>query len=136
MSIDRINAAKRLVDRPIRENRLLSLPDKKLLAKQILSEKKESRQLELIRLASAIRLSDDSVAEVVSDLLASGTDPMEMVYKKRYHTPEVVPQQYASRMNLVAHHKEWVDVYYLLDQMVGYRFQNGETFAVGDKIKV
>lgn len=129
MSIERL---KRVLNRPIRENRLLSLPEKKLLAKQIVAD----RKLDLIRLASSIRLSDDAVAEVVSGLLEKGADPMEMVYVKRYHTPEVVPQQYASRMDLVAHHKEWVDVYYLLDQMVGYRFQNGETFSVGDKIKV
>lgn len=141
MSMDRITRFASLVNRPMRENRVLSLPDRKLLVREILRlsrlKDRPDLLLPLVRVASMCCLADDEVAGVVSGLLSSDVDPMDMVYMKRYATPEVVPQQYAEQMkNLSQLHNQWVEVYYLLDQMVGYRFEGGDQWTQGEKIKV
>jgi hypothetical protein len=106
--------------------------------------KQESRKkvlkenlIKYIKIASACRVGSDRIAIIVNQLIADEQDKIallkQLVYKKRYETPEIVPQQFSSQFQelLPTKFNQTVDLYFLLDQMVGYVFRDGTKWIQG-----
>ena len=137
-----------------KKNLVLNLRMKNALAKAIRAKgsifitSNPSRQktllpqlLQYIKLASGCRVGNQEIAGLVNKLITDAEDKTELlnaiVYRKRYETPEIVPQQFANQFQHLLPEKfnQNVNVYFLLDQMVGYVFEDGTTWIQGDMLK-
>jgi hypothetical protein len=99
------------------------------------------RVIEMVQMCSMFHITSTKIDQLVL-YLSSVVDPMQLVFRKVYRTPEIIPQQYFLQIKenldrLIGEmYNQSVTVLFLTDQVVGFLFEDGTQWSVGNKIKV
>lgn len=97
----------------------------------------------LLFIASRGRFSTPGLENICEKMISRDDfDVMKIVDDVSYQNPYLIPQQFidaiTSRMaeKLFRKQTQSISVYYLLDQVVGYKFQDGTQWTMGNRIKL
>jgi hypothetical protein len=99
----------------------------------------------IVKMCSYCHLATPETQELCDRLLAlqPQINASSLIFQKFYASPELIPQQYISVVQekllpstTAKKYSQHIIVHYLLDQVVGFAFEDGTEWYAGNRVKV